>query len=134
MLGEHWRTQPTNGPEHTGARSYHILNANEMLRWPPYPKAAEMDFAILGDSIAVGVSMLRTHCHRSAAVGINSDAYVRRFLIPMSADRVLISLGSNDDAAQHTEESLNILRRRVTSNEVTWLLSSNRPRAHEKRH
>ena len=74
--------------------------------------------------------MVRTECHRAATVGINSDAYIRRFVMPVSADRVLISLGSNDSAEIHTETSLMTLRARISAAEVTWLLSANKPRAH----
>jgi len=89
-----------------------------------------MDCAILGDSIAVGVAQQRAYCYRDAVGGINSRAYLGH-VANLTADHVLISLGSNDVASVDTQENLLALRQRIHATTVTWLLSSNKIHAHD---
>lgn len=89
-----------------------------------------IDCAILGDSIAVGISYLRPECYRMAVVGISSTTYIRRFSQSVNSNKVLISLGSNDGNAIATRTALETLRERVHG-QVTWLLSANNQMAHD---
>lgn len=86
--------------------------------------------AILGDSIAVGVSYHLPQCFVNAEVGINSKNYTPRIL-QLSANHVLISLGSNDPSNMNTLEYLIDLRKKITTKSVTWLLSANQSGAHK---
>ena len=66
--------------------------------------------AILGDSLAEGVAVLRPECLSDPKVGITSAAYVAGHLVAAAADRVLISLGVNDGAPTlATAEHLSML-------------------------
>ena len=89
-----------------------------------------IDCAILGDSIAVGVSQQRPECIRMATVGISSMAYIQRFPRHVNSGNILISLGSNDSSHVTTKTALETLRERVHG-QVTWLLSANNQAAHD---
>jgi lysophospholipase L1-like esterase len=90
-----------------------------------------IDCAILGDSIAVGVHYQRPECYYRAVSGISSSSFIRRFPDRVSANKVLISLGSNDGNANDTRAALETLRGLITDGEVTWLLSANNPAAYD---
>jgi lysophospholipase L1-like esterase len=90
-----------------------------------------LECAILGDSIAVGVSLKTPACYRQAIGGISSQKYSTAYTKNISANHVLISLGSNDAANADTYANLKKIRARVTSPKVTWLLSSNNKKARE---
>lgn len=84
---------------------------------------------IMGDSIAHGVARMRPQCARETQVGINTRDFSRRWVQPVSAQHVLISLGSNDVGVPNLEHHLQQVRDRVVQGEVTWLLSANNPLA-----
>lgn len=83
--------------------------------------------AIIGDSIAAGVSMQQRECVSRAQVGITSQQFSRQN-IQIQADSVLISLGSNDGNSDFSSYMENI-RSRIDSKNVVWLISSNNRRA-----
>ena len=86
------------------------------------------DCAILGDSIAVGISMYMHHCTVEARVGINSIAWNRSFLVQnISADHVIISLGSNDWSPTLTRRALFVMRSHITAGRVTWIIPAIKP-------
>jgi lysophospholipase L1-like esterase len=78
---------------------------------------------ILGDSIAKGVSQVRTECVAYVQSGINSkdwnDAYVKKI---KPAKTTIISLGSNDFKNLNTEIELVALRSFVNSDQVFWIV------------
>jgi lysophospholipase L1-like esterase len=86
---------------------------------------------VIGDSIAIGVSGFRPACSVIATKGISSAAWEQRNTGAIQANKVLISLGSNDSDRSDTERSLRSIRSRLLSAEVTWLLSANNRRASE---
>lgn len=90
-----------------------------------------LECAILGDSIAVGVSLKTPACYRQAVGGISSQKYATAYTKNISANHVLISLGSNDSPTTDTYANLKKIRARVTATKVTWLLSSNNKKARE---
>ena len=65
-------------------------------------------------------------CYHQAVVGISSTTYIQRFNTHITADKILISLGSNDGNPLETRKSLEALRSNVNGS-VTWLLSHNNP-------
>lgn len=78
---------------------------------------------ILGDSIAVGIHDYANHCKRKAEIGINSDTFVRKYIKhDLSADTVVISLGTNDSPDMLTYRSLHKLRKNIVANKVYWIL------------
>ncbi len=82
-----------------------------------------LDCLILGDSIAVGVGMARPECMTVAEVGITSEQFAYSYSGPPGAQRVIVSLGSNDkgDATQalwHLRQSIN--------GRVIWILPARR--------
>lgn len=89
-----------------------------------------IECAIIGDSIAVGVSRAMPKCHRVAVGGINSQNYVKQYTSKVEAGRVLISIGSNDPANMNSEENMTAMRKKVTG-KVTWLLSANNAKGNE---
>ena len=81
-----------------------------------------------GDSIGVGIGMYKHNCEVHAVTGINSLAWNRRFLVQnISADQVIISLGSNDWDAIITRRELVRLRYHITAGKVTWIIPAIKP-------
>lgn len=78
---------------------------------------------ILGDSIAVGVAQQRPECVAYAKGGWNTWQWNRDYLKnDLSAETVIISLGSNDHKHVHTEAELIKLRDKVKGKRVFWVL------------
>jgi lysophospholipase L1-like esterase len=81
---------------------------------------------IVGDSIAVGVSQVRTECQAIAKSGINSSDWNKRNLHKLKPARTLIiSLGAND-LGINTEGNIRSLRTNAQADRVFWLLPSQR--------
>ena len=82
-----------------------------------------IDCMILGDSIAVGVHQFRPECVAYAKGGWNTWQWNRDYLKnDLSAETVIISLGSNDHKHVHTEAELIKLREKVKGKRVFWVL------------
>lgn len=83
---------------------------------------------IVGDSIAKGISQVRTECVAYVQSGINSrdwnDAYVKKI---KPARITIISLGSNDFKNLNTEIELVALRSFVNSDRVFWIVPAIKP-------
>jgi len=82
---------------------------------------------ILGDSIAQGIKQHRPECVLQARVGISSHNYNQRWPQPVTANSVVISLGSNDSDHIRSLWELMQLRARVTAKQVYWILPANNP-------
>lgn len=88
-----------------------------------------LDCMIIGDSIAVGVSQIRTECASIAKSGINSKAWNDKHLDMFSrvtARTLIISLGANDYKGIKTEENIRLLRNLADADRVFWLLPSHK--------
>lgn len=84
-----------------------------------------LECLIVGDSIAVGVSQIRTECVSIAKSGINSSDWNRQHLHKLQPTKTLIiSLGANDYTALKTEDNLRTLRKRAEADRIFWLLPS----------
>ena len=82
-----------------------------------------LDCLILGDSIAVGIAQHRPECQVIAKVGINSKNWVNKNITKdLSADNVIISLGSNDYKNINTLKELFTIRQVVTARNVYWIV------------
>lgn len=82
-----------------------------------------IDCAVVGDSIAVGVSQARTECRAYARSGINSAVWNRTYLHNLEPSRVLIiSLGANDTRHVDTANNLRLLRNKTSALKVYWIL------------
>ncbi len=84
-----------------------------------------LECLILGDSLAVGVSQIRTECAVVAKSGINSVNFVNKFVLESkhdSAKTVIISLGSNDLQNINTYQELDSLRQLVKADRVYWIV------------
>lgn len=87
-----------------------------------------LECLILGDSLAVGVGTFKPACVVHAQVGISSRDWNRKYAtVPLSADSVLISLGSNDHAGIRSEDELRKVRERVVGHRVYWVLPNIQP-------
>ena len=85
-----------------------------------------LECLIVGDSIAVGVSQVRTECQAIAKSGINSGDWNKKHLHKLKPARTLIiSLGAND-LGINTEGHIRSLRTNAQANRVFWLLPSQR--------
>jgi lysophospholipase L1-like esterase len=81
---------------------------------------------IVGDSIAVGVSQVRTECQSIAKSGINSANWNQLHLHKLKPARTLIiSLGANDLGVD-TEANVRKLRANAKADRVFWILPSAR--------
>ena len=79
---------------------------------------------VIGDSIAVGVSMIRKECVRYAKSGWNSNKWNREYLNKASntkVETVIISLGANDTKDIDTEKNLRKLRESISGKRVFWI-------------
>lgn len=87
-----------------------------------------LDCLILGDSIAKGISQVRTECVALAQSGINSRDWNDTFGKKVKpAQTTIISLGSNDFKTLNTEVELVALRTRVASDQVFWIVPAVKP-------
>ena len=84
-----------------------------------------LECLILGDSIAVGVSQYRPECITYAKGGINSRQWANSYITKnLSADTVIISLGSNDHIGVKTVRELRTIRELTKAKRVFWILPS----------
>ena len=91
-----------------------------------------LDCLILGDSIAVGVSKYRPECRVYAKGGINSKDWVNKNITKeLSADTVIISLGSNDYKKINTLKELFTIRNVVSAKRVYWIVPAIKPEVQE---
>ena len=82
------------------------------------------DCMVIGDSIAVGVSMVRRECVSYAKSGWNSAAWNRDYLhkaITHPVQTVVISLGANDVKSLNTEHELRKMREAIKGSRVFWI-------------
>jgi len=83
---------------------------------------------ILGDSIAVGTQMFRPECVAYAKGGWNSWQWKKDYLQnDLTANTVIISLGSNDHKGVKTRKELEIIRDKVKGSRVFWILPAIKP-------
>lgn len=88
-----------------------------------------LDCLIIGDSIAVGVHTQRWECTAYAKSGWNTQQWNRDYLTNnLSANTVIISLGSNDHQNIRTKAELQRIREKVGSKAtVYWILPAIKP-------
>ena len=78
---------------------------------------------IIGDSIAVGTARVRTECISYSTGGLNTSQWNKKYASKnLSANSVIISLGTNDHSGVHTFKELTIMRERVNAQHVYWIL------------
>jgi lysophospholipase L1-like esterase len=81
-----------------------------------------LDCLILGDSIAVGTAQQRPECVAYAHGGWNSWQWNKNFITKdLSANTVIISLGSNDHQNVNTFKELLKLRESIQAERVYWI-------------
>ena len=86
------------------------------------------DCMILGDSIAVGTAVFKHGCEVYAEGGWNSWQWNKEFIKnDLSANTVIISLGSNDHKGVKTRKELETMREKVKGNRVYWILPAIKP-------
>jgi lysophospholipase L1-like esterase len=82
-----------------------------------------LECLILGDSIAAGIHMFRKECTAYARVGINTSNFIKKYAVQsLSAETVIISLGTNDSDGMNTYRNLQKLRKKVKAKKVYWIL------------
>ena len=82
-----------------------------------------LDCLILGDSIAVGTHQFMPECRAYATGGLNSHQWNHRYLgNKLTAETVIISLGTNDHQYIKTNEELLRMREQVKGKNVYWVL------------
>ena len=87
-----------------------------------------IDCMILGDSIAVGTAVFKHGCEVYAQGGWNSWQWNKEFLKnDLSANTIIISLGSNDHKGVKTRKELETMREKVKGNRVYWILPAIKP-------
>ena len=87
-----------------------------------------LECLILGDSIAVGTHSFRTECIAHAKGGWNSWQWNRDYLNKdLTANTVIISLGSNDHKGVKTRQELVKMREKVKGQRVFWILPAIKP-------
>jgi lysophospholipase L1-like esterase len=83
---------------------------------------------VLGDSIAVGLHQQIPQCESLSKGGWNTAQWNRDYLkYDLTANTVIISLGSNDHKGIKTQEELERLREKVTAGRVFWILPAIKP-------
>ncbi len=87
-----------------------------------------LECLILGDSIAYGVSNIRTECVAYAKSGINSTDWNNKYRNKIVDSKVtIISLGTNDVKNLNTEVELIALRSRIEVGHVYWIMPPIKP-------
>ena len=87
-----------------------------------------LECLILGDSIAVGTHQFRPECAVIAKGGINSWQWVNKNITKeLTANSVIISLGSNDHKGVKTETELRTIRYLTKADHVYWILPAIKP-------
>lgn len=87
-----------------------------------------LDCLILGDSIAVGTSTHAKQCTSYSINGYNTWQWNKKFSTQnLTANTVIISLGTNDHKGVKTEKELRAMRERVNSSTVYWIMPSIKP-------
>ena len=87
-----------------------------------------LECLILGDSIAQGISNIRKECTAYVKSGINSYNWNNRNIVKnLSADTVIISLGTNDPDTVNSFKELLLLRRLVYAKKVMWVMPPIKP-------
>jgi lysophospholipase L1-like esterase len=83
---------------------------------------------VLGDSIAVGLHQQIPQCESLSKGGWNTAQWNRDYLKhDLTANTVIISLGSNDHKHIRTQEELERLRNKVQAGRVFWILPAIKP-------
>jgi len=78
---------------------------------------------IIGDSIAVGTHLQRYECTSYSKGGINSWQWNKMYADKnLSANTVIISLGTNDHKGVKTEQELLAMRAKVKAAKVFWIM------------
>lgn len=83
-----------------------------------------IDCMIIGDSIAVGVSMVRKECVSYSKSGWNSWQWNKDYLdkaIERPRETIIISLGANDHKGVKTEVELRKMRAAIQGKRVFWI-------------
>ena len=81
-----------------------------------------LECLIIGDSIAVGTKMFRPDCAEYAQGGITSLGWDKKFgHNDLSAETVIISLGTNDWEKYSTRAKLLEIRNKVKGKRVFWI-------------
>jgi lysophospholipase L1-like esterase len=87
-----------------------------------------IDCLVLGDSIAVGLHQQMPQCESLSKGGWNTAQWNRDYLKhDLTAQTVIISLGSNDHRHIKTQAELERLRGKVTAGRVFWILPAIKP-------
>jgi lysophospholipase L1-like esterase len=85
-----------------------------------------LDCLILGDSIAVGTQMFRKECVAYATGGWNSYQWNKHYIDKerkdLTAQSVIISLGTNDHSGVKTFDELLKMRKNVSAGRVYWIM------------
>ena len=81
-----------------------------------------IDCLIIGDSIAVGTHQFKPECAIYAKVGITSHGWDKRYgQLDLTANLVIISLGTNDWEGANTYGKLRQIREKIISKRVFWI-------------
>ena len=84
---------------------------------------------ILGDSIALGLSLAHPGCDVSAKVGRSTHAILAHQLPEKHYDFVVISAGSNNPNDKALSDQLRRIRATVSADKVVWIEPLNSARA-----
>ncbi len=83
-----------------------------------------LECIIIGDSIAVGVAMVRKECVSYSRGGWNSWQWNKDYLhlaMTKPYETVIISLGANDHKGVKTESELRKMRENIQGKRVFWI-------------
>ena len=87
-----------------------------------------LECLVLGDSIAVGLHQQIPQCESLSKGGWNTWQWNRDYLKHnLTAQTVIISLGSNDHKHVRTQEELEKLRIKIQAHRVFWILPAIKP-------
>jgi hypothetical protein len=95
-----------------------------------------LECLIIGDSIGVGLSMVKPECVQIAVSGINSYNWYKDFGKRPAYDMVqyryvIISIGTNDHAGIETEQNIMNIRSKITADKVIWLMPNPQKRKNQ---
>ena len=99
-------------------RTLAVVTFGTLAGVPPLAAKLPPSCAVVGDSIALGVSQQMPGCRRNAKIGIPSDDVIDR--IDGAAEINIVSAGSNDPHNPRLHD--NLKRIRSQAKRVVWIL------------
>ena len=83
--------------------------------------ASDHSCAFVGDSIAQGAHTFAPKCYSAAYNGITSTGWTKKIKETIAANKIIVSIGTNDWDTNKAEQSIRQLRTKLLSQKILWI-------------